>query len=67
MAHLAGGASYSMGERPLTESLDAFFYKGHRFGQMAIYFNVDRGHVRDDFTETEIRIIMLNFLNNRPN
>ena len=62
MAHLAGGAGYSMGVCLLTVLLGGLSGKGRRFGRVAPQFNIQSGYVGDNLAEAKEDIFIFDYL-----
>ena len=62
MAHLAGGAGYSMGVCLLTFLLGGLSDKGYRFSQVTAQFNIQSGYVDDYLAEAKKGIFTSDYL-----
>ena len=62
MAHLAGGAGYSMGDRLLTFLLGGLSGEGYRFSRVTAHFNIQSGYVGDNLAEAKIGIFPSDYL-----
>ena len=62
MAHLAGGAGYSMGDCLLTVLGGGFSDKGNGFDRVAAQLNIQSGYVDDNLAETKTGIFILDCL-----
>ena len=62
MAHLAGGAGYSMGVCLLTVLLSGLSDKGNRFGRVTAQFDIQNGYVGDNLAEAKIGIFTFDYL-----
>ena len=62
MAHLAGGAGYSMGVCLLTVLLGGLSDKGNRLGRVTAQFNIQSGYVGDNLAQAKIDISTVNYL-----
>ena len=62
MAHLAGGAGYSMGVCLLIFLLGGLSGKGCCFGRVAAQFNIQSGYVGDNLAEAKEGIFIFDYL-----